>query len=257
MKRPFAEQYGELERWHWWFRGRQRILEAVLRRKLNKHACWRIASVGSGPVQGLGWLVPLAGPHGCVVGLDAEPLYAVPAHDHLWYVVGRLEAAPFTSGSFDVVLALDVLEHLDDDAAGLCEAARLVKPDGLLVVTVPALPSLWGGQDVVSEHRRRYTRTSLRQTFTRAGLPPPYITYFNVLLFPPIAAIRWGRRLLGLSDRSRSDFEGSRPGWINETFAMLFACERHLVGRVPMPLGVSLLATLRMASSPACAQAVQ
>jgi SAM-dependent methyltransferase len=69
----------------------------------------------------------------------------------LGYVVGKLE---LTSESFDVVLTLDVLEHLEDDAAGLREAARLVKPGGVLLVTVPALPRLWGGQDVVSHHRQ-------------------------------------------------------------------------------------------------------
>lgn len=246
MNRQFAEQYGELQQWHWWFRGRQRILEATLRRKLNGHPCQRIVSVGSGPLEGLRWLTPLTGPDGCVVGLDAEPFYAGSADERLSYVVGRLEAAPFAGGSFDVVMALDVLEHLDDDAAGLREAARLVRPGGLLVVTVPALPSLWGGQDVVSEHRRRYTRTGLRHTFARACLPDPYITYFNMLLLPPIAAIRWTRRLLGLSERSRSDFQDTRPGWINNILTRVFACERHLVCRVPMPLGVSLLATLRL-----------
>jgi hypothetical protein len=62
-------------------------------------------------------------------------------------------------------------------------------------VTVPALPSLWGAQDVVSQHRRRYTRATLRDAFARAALSPARVTYFNSLLFPPIAAVRWARRL--------------------------------------------------------------
>lgn len=95
-----------------------------------------------------------------------------------------MEAVPLATGSFDAVLALDVLEHLDDDTADLREAARLVKPGGLLLVTVPAFPSLWGGQDVVSHHRRRYTRPAPRQLFYRAGLPVPRATHFNTLLFP-------------------------------------------------------------------------
>jgi hypothetical protein len=121
----------------------------------------------------------------------------------------------------------------------------LVKPSGLLVVTVPALPSLWGGQDEVSHHRRRYTRDSLLRVFEQAGLSHPTVTYFNTFLLAPIAAIRWGRRILGSAHQSRSDFDNSRPGWVNEFLAALFSAERHLVGRVPLPAGVSLLATAR------------
>ena len=141
---------------------------------------------------------------------------------------------------------LDVLEHLDDDTAGLREVARLIAPSGLLMVTVPALPSLWGGQDVVSNHCRRYTRQTLLRAFRQAGLPQPRVHYFNALLFPPIAVVRWSRRAIGLGLRSRSDFDNSRPGVANEILASLFALERHLIGRVPMPLGVSLLATTRV-----------
>src|SRR5207244_4009335 len=89
--------------------------------------------------------------------------------------------------------------HLDDDATALAEAARLLKPGGTLVVTVPALPSLWGAQDVVSHHRRRYTKRTLRGLFARAGLPAPEVTYFNTLLLPPLAAVRWLARARGPS----------------------------------------------------------
>jgi hypothetical protein len=114
------------------------------------------------------------------------------------------------------------------------------------MITVPALPSLWGGQDVVSNHRRRYTKQTLLRAFRQADLPQPRVHYFNALLFPPIAAVRWSRRAIGLGLRSRSDFDDSRPGFANEILACLFALERHWIGRVPMPIGVSLLATTRV-----------
>lgn len=243
MKEQFAAEYEQLEQWHWWFRGRQRILEAVLKRHLSGRKAASLVSLGCGPAEGLAWLKGLVGARGRVLGVDLEPLHArrLPGID---YLLGNLEQLPLASASFDVVLALDVLEHLDDDAAGLREAARLVKSDGLLLITVPALPSLWGGQDVVSHHRRRYTKKTLLEVFARAGLAVPAATYFNTFLFPPVAGVRWTRRALGLAERPRSDFDDMRPGLVNDMLTSIFAAEQHIVSRLSLPIGVSLLATL-------------
>jgi SAM-dependent methyltransferase len=249
MRRQFAKHYANFEQWHWWFRGRQRILEMALYRELRGHTSLSIASLGCGPVEGLRWLGSLAGPKGRVLGIDSDPIHARSRDRNIDYVVGKIEATPIVPASFDVVLALDVLEHMDDDVAGLSEAVRLLKPGGLLLITVPALPSLWGNQDIVSEHRRRYTKKTLADAFARAQLPQPYITYFNVLLFPPIATFRWVRRFLGSADGLRSDFENNNPGILNDVLATVFAFERHLIRRFPIPLGVSLLATLRRSAT--------
>jgi SAM-dependent methyltransferase len=243
MKKQFAKQYANLEEWHWWFRGRQRILEAILQRELDSRNSISIASVGCGPAEGLQWLERFIGPRGKIVGIDVEPIHARRIVPHIEYVIGRIETAVIADGSFDAVLALDVLEHLDNDSDGLYQAARMVKPGGLLLVTVPALPSLWGGQDVVSHHRRRYTKTTLLRIFDRAGLPAPRISYFNTLLFPPVVGMRWTRRALGKATLARSDFDDTRPGLMNEILASVFAAERHIVPRIPLPIGVSLLAT--------------
>ena len=244
MDRQFAERYADLERWHWWFRGRQRILEDVLCRRLDGRGSLTIASVGAGPPEGLGWLLALAGLGGRLVALDSEVIHGRRLVSGLDYVVGDLGAPPLAPAAFDVVVALDVLEHLDDDVAALAAAARLVKRGGLLVVTVPALPSLWGVQDVVSRHRRRYTRRTLGGVFARAGLPVPDLTYFNTLLFPPLAAVRWLARARGLPAGPTGDFEKSHPGIANELLARIFGFERHVLRHLRLPLGVSLLATL-------------
>ncbi|HKC84793.1 MAG TPA: class I SAM-dependent methyltransferase [Blastocatellia bacterium] len=246
MKQQFAKQYANLEEWHWWFRGRQRILESVLRREFDSKNSISIASVGCGPAEGLRWLDQFIGPRGKIVGIDVEPIHARRIAPHIEYVIGKLETALIASGSFDAVLALDVLEHLDNDAVGLYQAAQMVKPGGLLLITVPALPSLWGGQDVISHHRRRYTKATLLRTFERAGLPSPRVSYFNTLLFPPVAAVRWTRRALGMASRSRSDFEDTPPGAVNNILASIFSVERHLIPRMKLPVGVSLLATLSL-----------
>ena len=244
MKKRFAEQYGDLEEWHWWFRGRRKIIESILSGQLTVGER-RVLSVGCGPAEGLAWLLPFAGSQGKVVGLDVDPTHARNLNENIEFVVGSLEDAPLEDASFDVVLALDVLEHLDDDSKGLREAVRLVKPKGLLLLTVPALPSLWGGQDVVSEHRRRYTKRSFVRLFKNAGLSEYHVRYFNTLLFPLVAAVRLSRRSAGMGARQRSDFEDNRPGLINDALAWIFSSESRLRNYLPMPIGVSLVATFR------------
>ena len=134
------------------------------------------------------------------------------------FAIGSAERAPLRSASCDGALALDVIEHLDDDAAALSETARVVRPGGFLLVTVPALPSLWGNQDVVSHHRRRYTSRSLAAAFRRAGLDLTWQSYFNTVLFPAIASVRWTRRALGRVAGDDSDFEsGSKPSVIRSS----------------------------------------
>ena len=193
--------------------------------------------MGSGPPEGFAWLSR----RGEVIGCDVDPLFTRGA-DPSRFVRARAEALPFAAGSFDAVCAFDVLEHLDDDAGALREMARVAAPGGALVITVPAMPSLWGPHDVVNRHRRRYTRRSLRDAFARAGLPGARIHYFNTLLFPPIAAVRWSGRLLGRREAG-SDFE--RAPVRGPVLERILGFERHLVGRVPFPFGVSLVAWLR------------
>lgn len=249
MKKQFAAEYKELEQWHWWFQGRQRILETVLGREIPTRKPIKLASVGCGPAEGLRWLEPFVGKGGKVVGIDLEPLHARILPPAIEYIIGSLESAPVADGSFDVVLALDVLEHLDHDSKGLKEAARMVRPGGLLLVTVPALPSLWGSQDVVSHHRRRYTKRTLLDVYDRSGLPSPRVTYFNTFLFPLAAGVRWTRRALGTADRARSDFDDAQPGLVNDLLESVFAAERRVIPHVNFPIGVSLLATTTIPAS--------
>lgn len=246
MERHFAREYRDLEQWHWWFVGRRRILETILRREIPSSLARDMLSVGSGPAEGLEWLLQFAARDGVVTGLDIDPAHGAGVPDRVRFVAGTLEAVPFASASFDVVLALDVLEHMEDDLAALREAIRLLKADGLLIITVPALPFLWGRQDIVSGHWRRYTRKSITSLLRRAGLVHYKITYFNTLLFPVVSAIRAGRRLLGTAGLARSDFADARPGVLNNALCWLFSLERYFVFGIPMPVGISLLATCRL-----------
>ncbi|MCB9868832.1 MAG: class I SAM-dependent methyltransferase [Planctomycetes bacterium] len=251
MERGFASRYEELGAWHWWFRGRERILAAALHRSLLEPPR-RVLSVGCGPPRHLDWLQRIADPRGLVVGLDLDATGVLrrsgladrPAARRTMLVADLEVELPLRSGAFDLVVALDVVEHLDDDVTALRRLGALVAPGGLLAVTVPALPWLWGQQDVIAEHRRRYTAGGLRGALRAAGLQPTHLGHFNTILLPPIAAVRLGRRLLPRR-APHSDFDGARPGLANRVLEQVFAAERHVVGRVSLPLGVSLLAMIR------------
>jgi SAM-dependent methyltransferase len=259
VEESFASRYGELGEWHWWFRGRERILAAVLRRELARGAApgvrRRLVTVGSGPPEGLASLARRLGDDATWIGVDADPSGALrriragrpsALPKGIALVWGCIERAPLRAGSCDAALALDVIEHVDDDATALAEAARLVRPGGFVLVTVPAFPSLWGNQDVVSHHKRRYTARTLADAFARGGVALTWSSYFNTALFPAVAAVRWTRRLLGPSAAPpASDLESARPGALNELLERVFAAERHLVGRVRLPAGVSLIAVAR------------
>jgi len=144
-------------------------------------------------------------------------------------------------GWADAVLLLDVIEHLDDDVAALETARRALRPGGLLVITVPAYRWLWSGHDVALGHRRRYTTRGLSRVVERAGLSVVHASYFNTLLFPAVALTRAWKRLMG--DASH-DLHRPAPA-INRWLERVFALERHVVPRVALPFGASLLLVAR------------
>jgi SAM-dependent methyltransferase len=148
---------------------------------------------------------------------------------------------PVTPGWADVVLLLDVLEHLDDDGEGLRAAGRTLRDDGRLVVTVPAYPWLWSGHDLALGHRRRYVAAGLRRLVADAGYRVERLSYFNTVLFPAVATTRLYKRL---RRDARHDLERPAPA-LNTLLEWLFALERHVVTRQALPFGTSLLVVAR------------
>ena len=239
-QRLYAE-YAELQDRHWWFVGRRRILSAVLEAGLGRRDDrTRILDIGCGT----GTMLDALGRFGEVDGVDTEPAAVEFCHRHghprvELYSGGRL---PHPDGSFDLVTMLDVIEHVDDDQTMLGEARRVLRPGGIALTTVPAYRWMWGEQDEVAHHKRRYTRPELRDSLDRAGFDVSRAGYFNTLMFPPIAAIRGARRLRPGPPAMRSDFNLTRPGRLNSVLARVFAGESRIVARRDLPFGVSILA---------------
>src|SRR5207302_1710166 len=207
------DEYVRIEDIHWWFRGRRKIITTMLRPYVRPPA--RIIDVGSGGGAVAQALQEFG--HVTACDIDVRCAASVSRRPGMSFAYGTAEAIPFADGSFDLVTAFDVLEHLDDDVRALKEMARVASPQGLIAVTVPAYPWMWGRQDEVSHHRRRYTGRSLRRAIIGAGLHPRRLTAFNTILFPGIAALRVSRRL------ARRVTEGTRapdPAGLSSDFSM-------------------------------------
>ena len=152
------------------------------------------------------------------------------------------DRVPFAPESFDLVAMLDVLEHIDDDTAGLRALGRTLKRDGQVLVTVPALPFLWSRHDEIHHHKRRYRKRGLIATAEAAGLEVVSVSYFNTLLFPVAAAMRLAR---GLLRRPGGADDAMPPALLNRVLRAVFAVERYLLGRFPLPIGLSLVLLAR------------
>ena len=230
----------DVEEWHFWFRTRRRILAGELAR-LALPPSARLLDVGCGA----GPNAEVLGRFGRVTALDRSPiaLGRTASRPYAGRVRALGEALPFGAGAFDAVVALDVLEHLDDDVAGARELGRVLSPRGALVLFVPALRALWGYNDDLSEHRRRYTAASLRRAVEDAGLTVERLSYFNVAIALPLFAARRVTRALGLKARYE---HALRPGAMDAVLGAVFAAELPWLARGGrFPVGVSLLCIAR------------
>jgi SAM-dependent methyltransferase len=243
MKKDFYAEYYEIENVHWWFMGRWHIFTNLVQRELT-HRSGEIKAldVGCGTVTWLGRLEAFGSAFGVDCAAEAVEFCRNRGRDGV--VQGLATGLPFDDESFDLVCALDLLEHVSDDVATLEEFGRVCSPDGRILITVPAYDFLWGRQDEIAHHLRRYTARELQVKVQAAGLVMRKLTYFDTLLFPLITSIRLGRRLFPRSKYSelKSDFTMTQPGTLNDLLAAVFRRESAIVSRISMPFGVSILA---------------
>jgi len=235
----------DAEERHWWYRGRRAVLAAVLDGlDLPAPAAARILDAGCGSGRNM---VELAR-RGTVTGIELAPasLQLARARGAGEVLPGSLaEPLPFADATFDLAVALDVLEHVGDDEAALRELARVLAPGGRLLVTVPQYRWLWGEHDVLSHHHRRYTRALLLARAGRAGLDAERVTAFNAALLPAIAAARLAQRACGRAQPA-SDLGRTPQGPVNGALERILRGEAVLIRRGrDLPAGVSLLAVLR------------
>lgn len=228
-----------LEDHYWWFVGRRFIVGALLHRfgrPLSNPPL--ILDLGCGT----GGSFSLLRHWGRVVGLDVSPVALQLARRRgvTALVLGDAQRLPFDDATFDVVAALDVLEHLDDDAQALWEIGRVLKPLGLLVFTVPAFMSLWSVHDIALAHRRRYLPSDLLPKLRRAGLKVRYWSFAICPLLPVVFVFRKIQNWL-MQDREASTALIELPEPLNRALIALLRAEALLLLRWRLPFGVSVV----------------
>ncbi len=231
----------DVEDEHWWFVGRRAIVFGQIEEALT-------AAPGSAQILDIGCGTGATMDHlkryGEVQGIDLSliPLSFSRRRGHDRVLCASATELPFPGDSFDLVTALDVIEHLDDDVKGLREICRVLKPGAPAIIFVPAFQSLWGPNDDQSGHKRRYRIAELRSAIESAGLRVERMSYANFAMFAPI----WlGRKILNLLGRTEEAENRINHRFINGLLARIFSIEAGWLKRHTLPFGVSIIGVAR------------
>ena len=240
MDRAVFDRMAELDQQHWWFTARRRILSAVIRRVARPPAGARILELGCGTGHNLDML----GAFGRVEASELDDHARALATERLGRAVEKValpDLSKFPADSYDMIALLDVLEHVPDDKGSLAAILTRLKPGGAVLLTVPANPWMWSAHDVAHHHHRRYRKREIAALARAAGYDIELLSPFNTMLFPLIAGVRLLNKVRGHD--SADDALPAPP--VNRALDRLFGAEAGLIGRLPFPFGVSLVAVLR------------
>jgi len=237
----YEEMY-RVESFYWWFVARRRLLESLVKSLAGELKSPKILDVGCGT--GINFSVLTKYGETFSSDASAEALSFSQSRGTEGLVRTPVESLPFVSSSFDLVTALDVLEHIDDDLEAIDELFRVTREGGVLVITVPAYGFLWSEHDEALHHRRRYAASELRNKLTNGGFEVERITYYITFLFFPILFMRFMQSLSKKSIHAKTSHV-ILPGWLNSLLIAILGFERVLLQWMNFPFGVSLVCLAR------------
>ena len=233
--------FSEIQKKHWWFIVKKDIVLDMINYYYKQDLNNEILDIGCGSGLMLNSLEKI----GITSGLDMSD-EAIKFSKSIFsgqVKQGFLpEQVPYVEKSFDIITALDVIEHIDDDIESLRVIRTLLKDNGKAIITVPAYMFLWSGFDELNEHKRRYTKSELKSKLIESGFEIEKISYYNTLLFPIAYIVRKLNNLLNRSGSSDIDMP-SKP--INFVLKNIFGIEKYLLKFMNLPFGVSLIAVVK------------
>lgn len=232
----------EIQKKHWWFVTKKEIVLDMISRHMTKGGdVKKVLDIGCGSGLMLSALEKTGQAYGMDMSDDAIKFSKEIFEGEV--KKGALpDQVPYEDGFFDLITALDVIEHIDDDAGSLKAMHSLLMPEGVIVITVPAYMFLWSSFDEMNEHKRRYTLTELKEKLVQAGFTVEKISYYNTLLFPIVFAVRMLNNLLNRDGASDVDMPA---GPVNFVLKQIFGLEKYLLRFLNLPFGVSVLAVVR------------
>ena len=254
MEATAYQQFLELERDHWWFRGRRTVYLGLLEHHLAGERPPRVLDLGCGVGGFLGGLARLGG-RVFPADISADSLVRCRERGFPGGVVSSGYALPYASAVFDLVCLFDAIEHIEDDARVLQEVARILKPGGLVMLTVPAYQFLYANNDRVAQHHRRYNRARLRAALEPSGLAIERNSHSNVLLFPlilpAVLAIKALETLVPRKlDPDHTNLSWPMPAWMHSLLHAIFAAELLVTRRFDWPAGHSIACIARKPGGP-------
>lgn len=238
------EEYERMYRFedtYWWFTARRGLITTLLSDLYPRTGQLNILDIGCGT----GAMLDELAPFGSVVGADFSPealRFCRSRGSSYPLTRADVRRLPFADNTFDIVTAMDIVEHIDDDKAACAEVRRVLKPGGRLFATVPAFPSLWSEHDEALHHFRRYTVPHLRDVLGRVGFLRPRLSYTVTALFPPIYLYRQIGRLLphpAGHEKKANLVNFSAP--VNTLLRRLSDWETQFVRTRSLPFGVSVV----------------
>ncbi len=238
MKQEEYARMFHLEDHYWWFRGRR----ALVRSLLSRFRVWkegdRILDIGCGT----GATMTELEEYGWVTGLDRSmtALGFCRTRSLTSLVCTDAGDLPFRADTFDAVIALDLLEHVENDAEILREIERVVRPGGLVLLSVPAFRFLWSRHDEALHHVRRYRAAEIGARMRDAGFRILKISYAMFLLFLPIALYRLGERAFGSGNEPQTTLKRV-PATVNRLLYGLLCLEARWLQVGTFPFGVSIV----------------
>ena len=241
MDRAAYEAEAGSEATHWWYLGRRKLIESVVR-EIGCSAATSALDVGTASGGNIRLLKEIGLNN--VSGLDYSPVAVkyCRSKGHGRALVGDARHMPFGAERFGLVLATDTIEHIQDDLGTLREIHRVLCKGGHAIVTVPAFPSLMGQGDIIAQHIRRYRRVELMRLINESGLELMEIFHFNYLLFLPIFLAR--RLILSRGKPPVSELKYNTP-WLNRLLRYVFYFDVATARWLKPCFGVSLFAVCR------------